>query len=45
MKWPDVIHSIAREYGVIYTDEEVAALSFEDKSNWIRRNPGTAARH
>ena len=45
MKWPDVIQTIARPYGVIYTDEEVAALSFEDKSNWIRRNPVTAARH
>ena len=45
MKWPDVIQTIARQYGVIYTDEQVAALSFEDKSNWIRRNPVTAARH
>ena len=27
----------------IYTDEQVAALSFEDKSNWIRCNPVTAA--
>ena len=45
MKWPDVIQTIARQYGVIYTDEEAAALSFEDKSNWIRRNPVTAARH
>ena len=25
--------------------KQVAALSFEDKSNWIRRNPVTAARH
>ena len=39
MKWPDVIQTIARQYGTIYTDEEVAALSFEDKSNWIRINP------
>ena len=44
MKWPDVIQTIAKQYGVIYTDEQVAALSFEDKSNWIRRNPVTAAR-
>ena len=45
MKWPDVIQTIARQYGVIYTDEEVTALSFEDKSNRIRCNPVTAARH
>ena len=45
MKWPDVIQTIARQYGVTYTDEQVTALSFEDKSNWIRRNPVTAARH
>ena len=47
MKGPDVIQTIAKQYGVIYTDEQVAALSFEDKSNWIRRlyNPVTAARH
>ena len=44
-KWPDMIQTIAKQYGVHYTDEEVAALSFEDKSNWLRRNPVTAARH
>ena len=45
MKWPDIIQTIAKQYGVYYTDEDVAALSFEDKSNWLRRNPVTAARH
>ncbi len=44
MKWPDMIQTIARQYGVSYTDE-VAALSFDDKSNWLKRNPVTAARH
>ena len=28
-----------------YSDEEIEALSFEQKSNWLRRNPVTAARH
>ena len=28
-----------------YTDDEVAALSFDDKSNWLKRNQVTAARH
>ena len=45
MKWPDMIQTIAKQYGVYYTDEDVNALSFEDKSNWLRRNPVTAARH
>ena len=45
MKWPDVIQIIAKQYGVVYTDEDVANLSFDDKSNWLKRNPVTAARH
>ena len=45
MKWPDIIQTIARQYGTEYTDEQIAALSFEEKSSWIRRNPVTAARH
>ena len=45
MKWPDIIQIIARQYGVSYSDEDVAALSFDEKSNWLRRNPVTAARH
>ena len=45
MKWPDIIQIIARQYGVSYSDEDVAALSFDEKSSWLRRNPVTAARH
>ena len=45
LKWPDMIQSIARQYGVHFTDDEVARLSFDDKSNWIKHNPVTAARH
>ena len=44
MKWPDIIQIIARQYGVSYSDENVAALSFDEKSNWLRRTV-TAARH
>ena len=40
-----MIQTIANQYGVHYTDEEVAALSFEDRSNCLSRNPVTAARH
>ena len=45
MKWPDIIQTIARQFGTEYTEEQIAALSFEEKSSWIRRNPITAARH
>ena len=45
LKWPDMIQTIAKQYGVHYSDEQVEALSFEQKSNWLRSNPITAARH
>ena len=45
LKWPDMIQTIAKQYGVDYTDDEVAKLSFDDKSNGLKRNPVTAARH
>ena len=45
LKWPAMIQTIARQYGVNYTDDEVAVLSFDEKSNWLKRNPVTAARH
>ena len=45
MKWPDVIQIIARQYGHHFTDEQIEAMSFEDKSKWLRCNPVTAARH
>ena len=41
MKWPDMIQTIARQYGVTYTDEQVNNLSFEEKSKWLRQNPVT----
>ena len=45
LKWPDMISTIAKQYDVHYTDKEIEALTFEQKSNWLRRNPVTAARH
>ena len=40
-----MIQIIAKQYGVHCSDDEVAALSFDEKSNWLKRNPVTAARH
>ena len=45
LKWPDMIQTIARQYGMHYADEQVATLSFEEKSNWLKRNPVSAAKH
>ena len=45
LKWPDMIQTIAKQYGVYYSDDDVAALSFDDKSNWLKCNPVIAARH
>ena len=44
MKWPEVIQAIARQYGTIYTEDEVLQLSWTMKSMWLRSNPVTAAR-
>ena len=45
LKWPDMIQVIAKQYNTYYTDDEVAELTFEERCNWIRRNPVAAARH
>ena len=44
MKWPEVIQSIAKQYGTIYTEQEVLELPWRLKSMWIRSNPVTPAR-
>ncbi len=33
MKWPDMIQTIAKQYGVIYTDEDIKRMSFEQKAS------------
>ena len=44
MKWPKVIQTIAEQYGMVYTNEDVCQLSFEERSNWLRQNFVTVAR-
>ena len=41
MKWPEVIQSIAKQYGTIYTEQEVLELPWRLKSMWLRSNPVT----
>ena len=44
MQWPEVIQSIARQYGTILTDDDVKSMPWEEKCQWLRCNPVTAAR-
>lgn len=45
MQWPDVIQTIAGQYGTSLTEETVNLMSFDEKSKWLKQNPVTAARH
>ena len=44
MQWPDVIQTIARQYGTVLADD-VKTMSFEEESKWLRQKPVTAASH
>ncbi|XP_078619175.1 uncharacterized protein LOC144886422 [Branchiostoma floridae x Branchiostoma japonicum] len=44
MQWPEVIRSIAHQYGTYLTDDDVKNMSWEQKCKWLRSNPVTAAR-
>ena len=42
--WPEIIQTIAHQYGHSYTDEEVSSMTWGEKSKWLRTNPVTAVR-
>ncbi len=44
MQWPEVIQSIAHQYGKTLTADDVAHMPWEEKTMWLRSNPVTAAR-
>ena len=44
MNWPEVIQTIAKQYGTIYTEDEVLELPWNMKSMWLNSNPVTPAR-
>ena len=44
MKWPEVIQSIAHQYGTCLTAEDVKHMPWEEKCKWLRCNPVMAAR-
>ncbi|XP_071480520.1 uncharacterized protein [Diadema antillarum] len=45
LKWPDLVQVIAKQQGKTVTDEDVKALSWEEKCRYLRSDPVTAARH
>ena len=45
MSWPELFHIIARQNGQLLTDEDIAAMSYEEKASMLRNDPVLAARH
>ncbi|XP_078660053.1 uncharacterized protein LOC144904785 [Branchiostoma floridae x Branchiostoma belcheri] len=44
MQWPEVIQSIAHQYGRNLTADDIQNMTWQEKSKWLRCNPVTAAR-
>ena len=42
--WTDIIQVVACQYGEILTDEQVNAMDWSTKVNYLKRNPVTVAR-
>jgi len=42
--WPEIIKSVARQYGETLTTEQVNAMDWSTKAGYIKRNPVTVAR-
>ena len=45
LKWFDTLKVIGEQQGVTLTPEEVQAMTWEEKCQYLRSNPVTAARH
>lgn len=44
MQWPEVIKSIAHQYGESLTDDDIKKMPWDEKCKWLKSNPVTAAR-
>ena len=42
--WTEIIQVVARQYGEILTDEQVNAMAWSTKVNYLKSNPVTVAR-
>ncbi|XP_078312811.1 uncharacterized protein LOC144619258 [Crassostrea virginica] len=45
LNWYDTLQAISRQQGKYLTEKEIDGMSFEEKSELLRSNPVTAARH
>ncbi|XP_062600070.1 uncharacterized protein LOC134261665 [Saccostrea cucullata] len=45
LKWSDTIKVLAQQQGKTLSDDEINDLSWEDRCDFLRSNPVTAARH
>lgn len=45
LKWPDTVKLIAEQQGTILSADEIGDMSWEDRCQYLRSNPVTAARH
>ena len=45
MQWPELFRIIAQQNGRSLTDDDIAALSYDEKSSMLRNDPVLAARH
>jgi hypothetical protein len=44
MQWPEVIQSIAHQYGKVLTANDVKNMPWVEKCKWLHSNPVTASR-
>ena len=45
MRWPELFKITAQQNGQTPTDEDIAALTFEEKATMLRNHPVLAVRH
>jgi len=45
MSWPELFRRIGQQSGRSMTDDDIAALSYDEKSSMLRNDPVLAARH
>lgn len=44
LRWPETIQIVGKQYGHSFSDEDVMNMSWQERCQWIRRNPITVAR-
>ena len=44
LRWPETIQIVGKQYGKTFSEEDVINMSWQERCQWIRRNPVTVAR-